>query len=68
MIAATPRHALLTEREFQVIACLSHGLRYKGTADLLGISVRTVSVHARNVFDKLDVHKISDVVRIIYMG
>jgi len=46
----------LTQREQEVLALLSNGHQDKAIADKLGISVYTVHVHVRNIFEKLGVH------------
>lgn len=47
--------ALLTTREREVLELIVNGYRNKQIADCLGISVRTVEVHRRNIMDKLGV-------------
>ncbi len=54
----TGNHALvesLTERELQVLRCLSHEMTQKEVAQQLGVSVSTVKVHTRNIYGKLQV-------------
>ena len=46
----------LTQREHEVLALLSKGHQDKAIADKLRISVYTVHVHVRNIFEKLGVH------------
>lgn len=46
----------LTNREIDVLQCLSIGLSNKEIADRLIMSPGTVKVHVRNVFDKLGVN------------
>ena len=47
---------LLTERERQVLKCLSSGLPLDGIAAELGIDRETVRSHVRNVLSKLQAH------------
>jgi len=51
-----PEMAKLTAREHQVLAQLSKGAVAKEIADTLGISLWTVHGHAKNIFEKLNVH------------
>src|SRR5215470_1253659 len=45
----------LSEREQQVLDCLSHGLIYKEIAEKLGISYETVHTYIRRIYEKLQV-------------
>ena len=45
----------LTAREAEILGCLAKGLSYQEIADQLGISIRTVSSHLHNIYDKLHV-------------
>lgn len=45
----------LSERELEVLALAAQGSSNKLIADRLGLSVRTVHAHMRNIFGKLDV-------------
>jgi len=45
----------LTLREAEILGCLAKGLRYQEIGDQLGISIRTVSTHLHNIYDKLHV-------------
>jgi DNA-binding NarL/FixJ family response regulator len=51
-----PETCHLTPREHEVLALLSHGYADKVIADRLHISIYTVHVHVRNIFEKLGVH------------
>lgn len=46
----------LSEREKDVLACLVRGMSYKLIADTCGISIDTVRVHIRSIYEKLHVH------------
>ena len=46
----------LTEQEQRVLALLLQGHHKKTAADVLGVSVNTVSFHLKNVYLKLGVH------------
>ena len=45
----------LSEREQQVLDCLSHGFLYKEIAEKLGISYETVHTYIRRIYEKLQV-------------
>lgn len=44
----------LTPREIEVLNSVSRGFTYKEIAEMHGISVNTVTVHARNIYRKLE--------------
>lgn len=46
----------LTPREKEVLALLAKGYGYKKIAADLGISINTMRIHLRSVYDKLHVH------------
>jgi len=52
----------LTNREREILICLSKGLSDKQIADALNISVWTVHGHVKNVFEKLGVHSRTEAV------
>lgn len=58
--------AALTARERQVLEGLAQGLPNKAIAFDLGISPRTVEVHRANLMAKLEVHSLSDALRIAF--
>ncbi len=54
--------ANLTEREQEILLCLSKGFTDKQIADALDISVWTVHGHVKKVFEKLGVHSRTEAV------
>ncbi len=46
----------LSERECEVLQCISSGLSNREIANQLYLSLNTVKVHTRNIYSKLDVH------------
>jgi DNA-binding NarL/FixJ family response regulator len=53
----------LSPRERQIIQLLAKGATNKEVANELGISVKTVETHRKNIMAKLDFHSLSDLVR-----
>jgi DNA-binding NarL/FixJ family response regulator len=52
----------LTPQETELLRLLVEGHHYKTAADVMGISVNTVSFHLKNVYSKLQVHSKSEAV------
>ncbi|MGA2864611.1 MAG: response regulator transcription factor [Verrucomicrobiota bacterium] len=52
---ASPPTANLSEREQEVLDCLSQGFLYKEIAEKLGISYETVHTYIRRIYEKLQV-------------
>lgn len=55
--------AMLTGREREVLELIAEGLSSKEIASQLGVSLKTVDSHRANLMDKLDIHKVSGLVR-----
>ena len=53
---------LLTERERQVLTCLSRGLSQQDVATELGIDKGTVRTHVRNILSKLNAHSSAEAI------
>ncbi len=53
----------LTEREREVLKLIAEGLSSKEIAAQLGVSLKTIESHRANLMDKLDIHKVSGLVR-----
>ena len=60
-----PRRAAdeLTAREREVLKLIAEGNSNQDIADLLCLSRKTVETHRGNVMDKLDMHKVTDLVK-----
>ena len=58
----------LTAKEREIIDGLANGLLYKEIAERAGISIGTVRVHIRNIYEKLQVNTRHDAVRKVYPG
>jgi DNA-binding NarL/FixJ family response regulator len=60
----TPRaDASLTNREREVLQLIAEGFSSKEIAEKLGLSLKTVESHRANLMEKLDIHKVSGLVR-----
>lgn len=62
-VSTTTTEHLLSEREKDVARLLAWGLVQKEIADRLKISQLTISVHLRNIYRKLEIHKETDLCR-----
>jgi len=51
-----PAAASLSKREQEILAQLARGFLYKEICDRLGISMGTIRVHIRHIYEKLHVH------------
>jgi len=60
---ATSAAASLTDREREVLQLIAEGLSSKEIAQKLGVSLKTVESHRANLMEKLDIHKVSGLVR-----
>ncbi|WP_422514635.1 response regulator transcription factor [Sphingomonas sp. 3-13AW] len=63
---AERRLQCLTPRERDVLSGLAKGLPNKTIGYDLGISSRTVEIHRAHLMAKLDVHSLSELLRIVY--
>ena len=61
-VSAT-RELLLSPREKSIAGLIAWGFVQKEIADVLNISVQTVSVHLRNIYRKLSIRKETDLTR-----
>jgi len=53
----------LTRRELEILQLIAEGLSSKEIADALHVSVRTIDSHRANLMDKLEIRKVSKLVR-----
>lgn len=53
----------LTDREREVLTLIAEGLSSKQIAKELGVSLKTIESHRANLMDKLEIHKVSGLVR-----
>jgi DNA-binding NarL/FixJ family response regulator len=52
----------LSKREYEILGYLAKGYQYKEIADVLSISLLTVSTHIKNIYEKLHVHSRTEAV------
>lgn len=57
------RHPRLTEREVEVLKLVAEGRSNQEIADLLCLSVKTVTGHRTNIMEKLDIHSRTELVK-----
>jgi DNA-binding NarL/FixJ family response regulator len=55
--------SLLSDREKQILQCISEGRTTKEIAYLIKISTKTVETHRRNIMDKVGVNTIAGLTR-----
>ena len=55
--------AVLTGREREVLQLIAEGHSSKEIAGLLGVSLKTIESHRANLMEKLNIHKVSSLVR-----
>jgi DNA-binding CsgD family transcriptional regulator len=55
----------LSEREKQIAVLISQGLHLKEIATNLGIATKTVDAHKYNIYNKLNVHHVALLTRIV---
>jgi DNA-binding NarL/FixJ family response regulator len=53
----------LTDREREVLQILAEGKTTKEIAAALGVSVKTVETHRRNIMQKLDLHSVAELTK-----
>ncbi|MEI8204628.1 MAG: response regulator transcription factor [Bacteroidota bacterium] len=53
----------LTKRELEIIELFAEGYNYKEVAERLSISYNTVETHKKNIFEKLEINSIVELVK-----
>ncbi len=61
--ASVPRHAHLSDRELDVLRRLVSGQRPSQIADVLHLSIKTISTHKRRILDKLELPSTAALIR-----
>ena len=62
-LSDNPAFTVLTNREREVLQQLAEGGSTKEMADTLGVSVKTVETHRRNIMEKLDLHSVAELTK-----
>jgi two-component system, NarL family, response regulator NreC len=57
------RHAMLTEREIEVVRLVADGLSSREIAEHLCLSVRTVDTHRSNILEKIGAHSVAELIK-----
>ncbi|HEX2924037.1 MAG TPA: response regulator transcription factor [Chloroflexota bacterium] len=60
---ADRRHSKLSDREIEVLKLVAEGRSNQEIADLLCLSVKTVTGHRTNIMEKLDLHSRTELVK-----
>lgn len=55
--------SLLTEREREVLQQISEGVSTKEIASSLGVSVKTIETHRRQIMEKLNLHSVAELTK-----
>ena len=58
-----PAFVVLTDREREVLQQLAEGKSTKDMAENLGVSVKTIETHRRNIMEKLDLHSVAELTK-----
>ncbi len=59
---ANCKPSILSDRELDVVQCMSRGLKAKDIADELELSVHTIYTHQKNIMKKLNLHSSTEVI------
>ena len=58
-----PLHAMLSNREYQVMCMFASGKKVKDIADVLALSIQTISTYRTRILDKMKLNGIGDLIR-----
>ena len=58
-----PAFTVLTAREREILQQLAEGNTTKEMAHTMGVSVKTVETHRRNIMEKLDLHSVAELTK-----
>ncbi len=57
--------SVLSMREFEITTLIKEGLSTKDIADKLNLSFHTIETHRKNIYNKLGINKVADLIRIV---
>ena len=58
-----PPHAMLSDREYQVMCMFAAGKKVTEIAEQLSLSIQTVSTYKARILDKMKMHTVADIIR-----
>jgi two-component system response regulator NreC len=58
-----PAFATLTDREREALQLLAEGRSSKEIANKMGVSVKTIETHRRNIMEKLNLHSVAELTK-----
>lgn len=58
-----PAFVVLTDREREALQLITEGRSTKETADVLGVSVKTIETHRHNIMEKLNLHSVAELTK-----
>lgn len=59
----TPAFVVLTDREREVLQMIAEGRSTKDIGGEMGVSVKTVETHRRNIMEKLNLHSVAELTK-----
>ena len=62
-MSKTPAFVVLTEREREVLQMIAEGKSTKDIGGDIGVSVKTVETHRRNIMEKLNLHSVAELTK-----
>ena len=62
-LSRNPAFVVLTDREREVLQQLAEGKSTKQMAAALGVSVKTIETHRRNIMEKLNLHSVAELTK-----
>ncbi len=62
-MSKTPAFAVLTAREREVLQRIAEGKSTKEISGEMGVSVKTIETHRRNIMEKIDLHSVAELTK-----